>query len=228
MAKLLASEASWAGGERLPRHARRLRLRRASTTSSASSARRGSTRVAPVIEQPRPRLPRPARARPAAVVLIRPEGTCRAETCPGSDPDMSRAAMSGRPLRALFSCRASGRAPTLSPAARSGSDPDMSRPDMSEGRISTCPVWTCRGLTPAVVAASSGAVLIAGRPRRHPAYRRVVGRRARDPAATRLRAASRRGRGGPRVGARLRCARRGSERRGRRRRSGATSAGAGT
>ena len=28
MAKLLASEASWAGGERLPRHARRLRLRR--------------------------------------------------------------------------------------------------------------------------------------------------------------------------------------------------------
>ena len=68
MAKLLASEASWAGRQRLPRHPRRLRVRARSTTSSASSARRASTGRAD-LEQPDPRLRRPARARHAAVVL---------------------------------------------------------------------------------------------------------------------------------------------------------------
>ena len=44
MAKFLASEASWQAANAVPGHPRRLRLRRSTTTSSASSARPGSTR----------------------------------------------------------------------------------------------------------------------------------------------------------------------------------------
>ena len=53
-----------AGGERVPRHPRRLRLRRG-VRRRAQVRRRGSTRSRR-LEQPDPRLPRPARARHAA------------------------------------------------------------------------------------------------------------------------------------------------------------------
>ena len=62
MAKLLASEASWAGGERLPRHARRLRLRRG-VRRRAQVPRDAALLGRAGLEQPRARLPRPARAR---------------------------------------------------------------------------------------------------------------------------------------------------------------------
>ena len=48
---------------------RRLRLRRASTTSSATCASRSSARIAPVTPRAHPLLHRRARARPAEVVL---------------------------------------------------------------------------------------------------------------------------------------------------------------
>ena len=44
MAKLLAADASWEAGQRVPADVRRIRVRRRSTMSSASSVRRGSIR----------------------------------------------------------------------------------------------------------------------------------------------------------------------------------------
>ena len=48
MAKLLASEASWAAGNASARHSWRITGSPRSTTSSASCGRRGSTKVAPI------------------------------------------------------------------------------------------------------------------------------------------------------------------------------------
>src|SRR5581483_7589188 len=72
-----------AGGERLPRRPRRLRLRRG-VRRRAEVPRDAPLHRRARLEQPRPRLPRPARPRPAAV-LLRSE---RGRNVPGSDPEV--------------------------------------------------------------------------------------------------------------------------------------------
>ena len=82
LAKLLGSEASWAAGERVPRHPRRLRLRggvrhRAEVPRDAALLRR-----APVLEQPDPRrLPRASTCSRIAGRLV---GTAQRRSVTGS------------------------------------------------------------------------------------------------------------------------------------------------